>query len=95
MQQAEEVQCDTHCFARGLRGGIFTASMPAAGFVSDGGAGGTQAAEHLRLICGALRIAGVSQQVAGCGEGARLVCDDAYGPEALAQAAAHTPSRVR
>jgi NAD(P)H-dependent FMN reductase len=36
----------------------------AAGFVSYGGAGGTRAAEHLRLICGALQIADVPQQVA-------------------------------
>ena len=35
----------------------------AAGFVSYGGAGGTRAAEHLRLICGALQIADVPQQV--------------------------------
>jgi len=36
----------------------------AAGFVSYGGTGGTRAAEHLRLICGALQIADVPQQVA-------------------------------
>ncbi|HTP16684.1 MAG TPA: NAD(P)H-dependent oxidoreductase [Streptosporangiaceae bacterium] len=35
----------------------------AAGFVSYGAAGGTRAAEHLRLICGALQIADVPQQV--------------------------------
>jgi NAD(P)H-dependent FMN reductase len=35
----------------------------AVGFVSYGGARGTRAAEHLRLICGALELADVSQQV--------------------------------
>jgi NAD(P)H-dependent FMN reductase len=32
--------------------------------VSYGGVGGARAAEQLRLICGALRMADVSQQVA-------------------------------
>jgi NAD(P)H-dependent FMN reductase len=36
----------------------------AAGFVSYGAAGGTRAAEHLRLIAGELQIADVRQQVA-------------------------------
>jgi NAD(P)H-dependent FMN reductase len=35
----------------------------AAGFVSYGVVGGARAAEQLRLICGALQMAGVSQQV--------------------------------
>jgi NAD(P)H-dependent FMN reductase len=35
----------------------------AAGFVSYGGVGGARAAEQLRLICGALQMADVSQQV--------------------------------
>jgi NAD(P)H-dependent FMN reductase len=35
----------------------------AVGFVSYGGAGGARAAEHLRLICGALQMADVSHQV--------------------------------
>lgn len=36
----------------------------AVGIVSYGGLSGTRAAEHLRLICGALQMADVSQQVA-------------------------------
>jgi NAD(P)H-dependent FMN reductase len=36
----------------------------AVGFVSYGAAGGTRAAEQLRLICGALQMADVGQQVA-------------------------------
>jgi NAD(P)H-dependent FMN reductase len=35
----------------------------AAGFVSYGGVGGARAAEQLRLVCGALEMAAVSQQV--------------------------------
>lgn len=35
----------------------------AVGFVSYGGVGGARAAEHLRLICGALQMADVPQQV--------------------------------
>jgi NAD(P)H-dependent FMN reductase len=35
----------------------------AAGIVSYGGTGGTRAAEQLRLICGALQLADVTQQV--------------------------------
>ncbi len=35
----------------------------AVGFVSYGGVGGARAAEQLRLICGALQMADVSQQV--------------------------------
>ena len=36
----------------------------AVGFVGYGGAGGARAVEHLRLICGALQMADVPQQVA-------------------------------
>jgi NAD(P)H-dependent FMN reductase len=36
----------------------------AVGFVSYGGVGGARAAEHLRLVCGALQMADVPQQVA-------------------------------
>jgi NAD(P)H-dependent FMN reductase len=36
----------------------------AAGFVSYGGTGGVRAAEQLRLVCGALQMADVAQQVA-------------------------------
>jgi NAD(P)H-dependent FMN reductase len=36
----------------------------AVGFVGYGGAGGARATEHLRLICGALQMADVPQQVA-------------------------------
>ena len=36
----------------------------AVGFVSYGGAGGARAVEHLRLVCGALQMADVAQQVA-------------------------------
>jgi NAD(P)H-dependent FMN reductase len=35
----------------------------AVGFVGYGGAGGARATEHLRLICGALQMADVPQQV--------------------------------
>ena len=36
----------------------------AAGFVGYGGAGGTRAVEHLRLIMGEIKVAGVRAQVA-------------------------------
>ncbi len=36
----------------------------AAGFVSYGGAGGTRAVEHLRLVAGELQVADVRSQVA-------------------------------